>query len=545
MMTTRTERDRRERRYADVNNRLDYHDAGFSPTAFKPPEGVSVFRFKKEGVYDIDVLPYEVKVPNKYAEAGELYYEKTLIVHRRIGPDQNDYCCLRRMYGEACPVCEEVERIGSDRSEQGKKKFGALRDKEVQLFKFKVLNHDEERKKGTQLYYTGFFKSFGQLLETELQFIRTRNKEDPRLRFWRHKGGYTMSVFVEEDKMEGGKKFMAPKRIEIVPRKHDYDDRDIDDICLDDLPVKTDYDALAAILAGTGAKREVREDVERSRSEDRDDRVRDRDYERGRHPEEVRGRPRERDDFESGADRGRERDRDEPRGRDRLDHDEPRGRDRDDRDERDDREARQGSPGDDAERDAGWEPAEDDEVVHVDYGPGRVVKVLGDGLLKIEVKGGKVRTCSADEVTLAEDEPADREEDRPKSRREEPEEKPARKSAKGRDADEPPAKRDGKALTTAQDKGLKVGYKVEHFKHGRCTIVHVSADGTSLKIRDKDGEVHSAVQPEEVERVGATEAPKEPAKEPARGKARDREESPRGKDDDLDPLPPKGGRGRR
>lgn len=525
-MATRSERERRERRYADVNDRLDHHDSGFTPTAFKPPEGVSVFRFKKEGATDIDILPYEVKQGNKYAEKGDLYYERTLYTHRRIGPDRNDYCCLRLMYGERCRFCEEAERLGSDRSEQGKKKYTAMRDKQVQMFKVRCLSIEEERKKGTQIYYTGYFKSFGALLQTELNFIRTRNRNDERLRFWRTKGGCTLSVFCEEDKMEGGVKYMKPTRIDIVPRKHDYDDRDIDDICLDDLPVKTSYDKMCDLLDGTGApseKRDPRDDYERS--ERRDDRDR---------PED-RGRDERRDDRER-DEHIRDREYEESRDRDR----------RDERDERDDREARQGSA-DDRNEEPNYQ--EGDLVIHEDYGEAKVVGFAGDDLVKIEVKGGKIRTAAFAEIRPAE------------GRREEPEPEPrrGRDEPRGRDREErrEDDRRGGGKLTTASDKGLKVGYKVDHKKHGRCTIVHISADETSAKIRDSQGEVHNAIGIDELERTttAKTESSDKDRNGSREEKADDKPDGKKGRgrgkggkeesSEDMDPLPEKSGRSRR
>lgn len=49
--------------------------------------------------------------------------------------------------------------------------------------------------------------------------------------------------------------------------------------------------------------------------------------------------------------------------------------------------------------------------------------------------------------------------------------------------------------TTAEDRGIRNGSRVKHKKFGECDVVHVSKDGTSLKLEDDDGEVHSAVAP--------------------------------------------------
>jgi len=77
---------------------------------------------------------------------------------------------------------------------------------------------------------------------------------------------------------------------------------------------------------------------------------------------------------------------------------------------------------------------------------------------------------------------------------------------------------------TAKERGIKVGSKVKHKRHGKCDVLKVSGDGTSLTLEDEDGDEFSGIAPSEVELVG---------------KKADAEDDGDDADDDADD-PPKG-----
>lgn len=64
------------------------------------------------------------------------------------------------------------------------------------------------------------------------------------------------------------------------------------------------------------------------------------------------------------------------------------------------------------------------------------------------------------------------------------------------DEDEKPVKK-GKKQKTAKECGITLGMKVQHSEHGVCEVTHISGDGTSLKLKDKSGEVHMGQGPED------------------------------------------------
>ncbi len=119
---------------------------------------------------------------------------------------------------------------------------------------------------------------------------------------------------------------------------------------------------------------------------------------------------------------------------------------------------------------------------------------------------------------------------------EEPETKPARKPKPVEDEDEPEASDD----PTADELGIVVGSLVKHRKHGVCTVVKISSDGTSLRLEDEDMKLFSAVAPSECKLVEPEEdepEDEEPSRKPAtrtakRGKA---EEEPDEDEEEEEP----------
>ncbi len=92
----------------------------------------------------------------------------------------------------------------------------------------------------------------------------------------------------------------------------------------------------------------------------------------------------------------------------------------------------------------------------------------------------------------------------------------------------------GQGLPKAQDYGIKVGMMVVHPKHGRCEVVRISGDGTSLTIEDvKNGLETRGVGPEEVKLADA--APPPPTQPPA--PAPSQNGSSRRSDDEFDRRP--------
>lgn len=123
--------------------------------------------------------------------------------------------------------------------------------------------------------------------------------------------------------------------------------------------------------------------------------------------------------------------------------------------------------------------------------------------------------------------------------------KPKRKVVDEDDDDDKPApKKESKPAAkeddekTAEELGLELGDTVKHREHGKCKIVHISGDGTSLRIKDEDDDVHRGIAPNEVKKI-EEEKPKKKSKD----EDDDDDDEPKAKrkaaDDDDKPAPKK------
>ena len=79
-----------------ILNLSDYDDVAW----FKPTKGTN----------RIDIIPYTVSSDNhpQGIKQGFEDYVLDLWVHRRIGPTEDSFVCLKRTYGKPCPICEEM-----------------------------------------------------------------------------------------------------------------------------------------------------------------------------------------------------------------------------------------------------------------------------------------------------------------------------------------------------------------------------------------------------------------------------------------------------
>ena len=254
----RREQEKRTLRYSDARKRIDGHEQGFIPTTWKIPEGMESFRFKKAGMYKIDIMPFIVGKGNRFAEEGEIYWERTFYSHRGIGANKQDYCCLRRNWGEPCPVCEFSQKLRSDPS-TSEEKIRAFTEKERQLFLFFDKSTQESREKRIQVYETSHYKAFGEMLEKELKFARAESNDNPILRFFYLDGGMTLTIMAEDQTWTGGS-FVGPTKIQFSTRSVAYDEAILDEApCLDNLLIKVPYAELKRILHQTPEKEEQKE----------------------------------------------------------------------------------------------------------------------------------------------------------------------------------------------------------------------------------------------------------------------------------------------
>ena len=241
-------REERDRRPSAARRRAEQHVSGFETTVVRMPEGLSFFDFSP-GMYQLDIIPYTVKKGkdvrggNPFAEKGELYFERTFFVYKKIGPDEKTYVCPSKTFGEK-DFIQEYRQKESKNPNADAAYLKELNPKERQLF---LVFDRKAPDKGIQLLDVSFHL-FGKLLDS-----RIKNSPEDRgwdLFYFPGDEGLTLEVTVEEVKGAGYTYTEATaidffKRKEPVPQKvlnHGID--------LDEMLVCYSYEKLKEIFMG-------------------------------------------------------------------------------------------------------------------------------------------------------------------------------------------------------------------------------------------------------------------------------------------------------
>lgn len=252
-----------------MDRRLSQHKSGSRPS-LKLPDGLGFWMPKKGAeAYELDFIPFEVTksqarfAGDKYADVGDLYYERTYFVHANVGPNQEKVLCPAKNFGKPCSVCEHRQKLFND-PKATKKEKGELAPKERQLFL--VLDHAQKDKKA-QLWDISYHL-FGKNMEDKIEHAREKLK--PKLRqFYHPDNGYTLRVTPREKVIEGGQPFMEFFVDEFMPRDEPLAEELINHgFDLDAIPVEVSYKDLEKLYT----KGEVDdEDADDSGEDDDDD----------------------------------------------------------------------------------------------------------------------------------------------------------------------------------------------------------------------------------------------------------------------------------
>lgn len=243
----------REKKVSAARRRAEQHTTGFETTVLKVPEGLSFFDFKP-GVHLLDIIPYTVKkgksVPggNPMADKGELYFERTFFIYRKIGPEEKSYVALGKTFGKPDPIAEfRNTESKKDLTPDDAKYVKSLTPKERQIF----LVYDRKNPdKGLQIMENSFHL-FGKLLDSRVQ--NSTEEEGWDLFYFLDEDGLSLRVTVEEVD-GGGFTFNEATAIDFVPRKTPVPAKIADhDIDLDSLLVEVPYDKMKAIFLGVAA----------------------------------------------------------------------------------------------------------------------------------------------------------------------------------------------------------------------------------------------------------------------------------------------------
>lgn len=178
------------------------------------PEGVELYKPEK-GPVEFDILPYRVSVDtHPEVKKGELWYERTYLAHRNVGPEEKFLICPRTV-GKRCPICEEHQRLKKDPNVE-EEVVDALRAKERELFNVVMKDGD-----GSVMVLDISTFLFGRKLEEEI-----REGDEANAAFAELSGGKTLKVRWEAKSM-GTNKFVEAGRIDFLDRE------DIDESALD------------------------------------------------------------------------------------------------------------------------------------------------------------------------------------------------------------------------------------------------------------------------------------------------------------------------
>ena len=119
----------------------------------------------KDGTNRIDIIPYVIKTdrhPQKVKE-GYTDYLLDLWVHRRVGPSESQFVCIKKMFGKACPICEELDELRKDPNVDDEE-INALRPK--RRVWYNVINLDvPERDQQIQIFEEAHFLFEKEVLE--------------------------------------------------------------------------------------------------------------------------------------------------------------------------------------------------------------------------------------------------------------------------------------------------------------------------------------------------------------------------------------------
>lgn len=205
-------------------------------------EGVKKYRVPKGDVTVVfDVIPYFAGPRDPNNRENDPVYVLDLLVHRDIGPMNEQIVCLAQ-YGKPCPICDEVQNRRAA-GEDYKTVIKPLRATRRVIYNVVIRDNGDEEKKGVQVFEIAHF-----LMEAKLAGI----VKDART------GGITVFSNPDTGKSISFSK-RNPTKETVVYDGHRFSDRPVpitdEELAgahvLDDLIKILDYDTISDLLYGT------------------------------------------------------------------------------------------------------------------------------------------------------------------------------------------------------------------------------------------------------------------------------------------------------
>jgi hypothetical protein len=225
---------------------------GTGKTFWKPSDGIN----------KIEILPY-IPHSNKHPllakgllKKGDPDYNLDVFVHRNVGANNATIVCPKRNYGQACPLCEEADRLWNGGDKDNAKKLFAQR----RVF-YNIIN-TVEQDKGIQLY-----ESAPKTFQDKLEAAQNAADSDPDIQeiaprafFADPKNGLSVKITGAQETFNNNK-FIDVSSVVLSPRKIDvtpYLDKVVQ---LEDFLTIKSYDELADLMAGVPTDDEEQEEV--------------------------------------------------------------------------------------------------------------------------------------------------------------------------------------------------------------------------------------------------------------------------------------------
>ncbi len=183
----------------------------------------------KDGSHIIDIIPYEAGKYDPLTDKGDPTYTLELHVHRNVGPDNQIFLCLEKMYGKECPICEHRAKLFDKGKDDAASK---LWPKKRNVYNVVCYDRGEE-KKGVQIWDISFHYSEKHLLALSKRPMRG-GKKTRTINFADEEEGKSVSFTIEPAKSKND----YPSYVGWTFDDRDYEiDEDILDAayCLDEM----------------------------------------------------------------------------------------------------------------------------------------------------------------------------------------------------------------------------------------------------------------------------------------------------------------------
>jgi len=230
-------KDKGNLRRLNIFNLKDYPDIEF----LKPEEGTEI----RDGIYTLklDILPFEINTDvysNPNLGKGDIDYVFDFWVHRGVGVNDDSIICLKRTYGKACPICEEMEGLKKQGADEDK--INALSPSHKVAYNVIDLNRPEE---GVKIFLQSFalFQRDGWMQE---KLIKEAEGEEI-IYVADLDNGRTIKCRAVKQKFKGNPYYKFTS-IDFLKRKETYDASILDDtIPLGDVANILPYDEIRKI----------------------------------------------------------------------------------------------------------------------------------------------------------------------------------------------------------------------------------------------------------------------------------------------------------